>query len=233
MRTISVGKILVGTLGVLLVLSSCFWFPLAVTWIQDRIGELQAQQSAAANQPPTATPTPNFRMDGAAGGVNPAQTPTPPADGSNTEACVSIAEFQQMWNSTDPNKGPGDLILLLNREWEKEMPANAVHCWASETGPWEVPPGAFVWTDLLNTVVRTKDGSKLEAGDFVPLRVQGNWGVFYAYDWLVIETPGRSANSETFLNPEKDLKGWGNPTTQAATPTPPPPAVAPPASDGK
>ncbi len=122
--------------------------------------------------------------------------------------CVSISEFQKMWEKTTDSEGPGPLMELLNVEWEAEMPGNEIHCMESAVGDWVVPPGSFVWSDRLNQLVTTTDGSNLDSGDFVDLRCQGTWCVSFAYDWLIWPTPGRSANAERFLDPSKDLSDW-------------------------
>lgn len=119
-------------------------------------------------------------------------------------SCLSIADFVRMWSASTPAQGPGPLIQALNEVWDQNgLPGGQSRIgtgWL--TGPMAVEPMSLVWTDLLS------NPAPAPYGKWVPLRTQGNWGVFAVYDRLVVPTPGRSARMCESLDPEDQLPGW-------------------------
>lgn len=105
-----------------------------------------------------------------------------------------------MWAST-PADGPGPLIQALNVVWDAAQGRIGAG-WP--IGPMTVGPNSVVWTDLLHNAMPAT------ADKWVPLRLQGGWGVYVTYDTVTVPTPGRSATLCEPLNPAVDLVGWAN-----------------------
>ena len=119
--------------------------------------------------------------------------------GTTTTGCLTVEAFASMWKASSTSQGPGPLIQVLNNAWDMSQGAIGTQ-WP--VGPQSVEPMSLVWTDLLSN--RPPAGQ----GKWVPLRTQGQWGVFAVYDSLTVPSPGRSARLCTSLDPAKDLAGW-------------------------
>ncbi len=128
----------------------------------------------------------------------PAAPPADPPAGPSTN-CLTIAQFQAMWTTSSPAQGPGPLIQTLNNAFDMSGGHIGTQ-WPN--GPMTVEPMSLVWTDLL------QNAAPGPAGKWVPLRLQGQWGVYAVYDRVTIPTPGRSARMCTSLDPARDLSGW-------------------------
>jgi hypothetical protein len=145
-----------------------------------------------------AVPTPS-------GPVGPA-APTPPAPVAGKQ--LSIDEFARMWSTHPATEGPGPLMEELNNFFDGGGYQFGGQ-FSGKTG-WDVPAGSVVWTDLLDQKV-TYTGTNTEVDmskDFVRIRCQGNWCVFYAYANVHLPTPGRYLKTDRWLDPAKDLAGW-------------------------
>lgn len=133
--------------------------------------------------------------------------PVPPAPAQRVEVPaaiaprLSVADFVGMWRGTDRNS-PLQLIGQLDQAFDR---SNGTLGGQSPVGNWEVPSGSLVWTDTQFKPVLLKNGQVAPPDKWVALRVQGGWGVFYAYDDLIVPTPGRSARTDRFVDPTKDL----------------------------
>lgn len=145
--------------------------------------------SAPADNQPTPAPV-----------VDPgAQTAPETTNGGTTAGCLTVDAFASMWKASTASQGPGPLIEALNMAWDGAG-GTIGSGWTS--GPHTVSPMAIVWTDLLH------NAPPAGSGKWVALRVQGQWGVFAAYDTVTVPTPGRSAKLCQSLDPAKDLAGW-------------------------
>lgn len=129
------------------------------------------------------------------------QYPTPAIEAPAAPAadCLSVESFANMWKSSKPSDGPGPLIQVLNNAWDMSQGKIGTG-WP--VGPMTVAPVSLVWTDLLSNPMPA--GSS----EWVPLRLQGKWGVYVAYATVTVPTPGRSARLCASLDPARDLAGW-------------------------
>lgn len=127
------------------------------------------------------------------------EPPAPEAPAAPTTNCLPVEQFAKMWSATKVSDGPGPLIQLLNNGWDMSQGAIGTQ-WP--VGPQSVEPMSIVWTDLLS------HPAPAATGKWVPLRTQGQWGVFAVYTTVEVPTPGRSARLCTSLDPARDLQGW-------------------------
>lgn len=128
------------------------------------------------------------------------QPPTAPeAPAAPTANCLPLKTFAKMWSASKASDGPGPLIELLNNSFDM---SNGTVGTQWPVGPQTVEPVSVVWTDLLQHPMPAASGK------WVPLRTQGQWGVFAVYTAVTVPTPGRSARLCQSLDPARDLAGW-------------------------
>lgn len=156
---------------------------------------IPATSTPPVTLPPTATPT------------NPSAQP--PA-GPSINSALTINEFARMWSAHPVSEGPGPLMEELNSYFDNGGWQFGGQ-YSGQNG-WDVPAGSVVWTDLLdqsNQVYYVGTTNPVNTtNDFVRLRCQGNWCVFYAYAAVRLPTPGRYLITDPWLNPANDLAGW-------------------------
>ena len=141
--------------------------------------------------------------------VDPAQ-PAAPAAGPAVSSPLTISEFTTMWSAHFVSEGPGPLMEELNSYFD-----NGGYQFGGQfsgKNGWDVPAGSVVWTDLLdqsNQVYYQGTTTLVDTTkDFVRLRCQGNWCVFYTYAAVRLPTPGRYLTTDHWLDPANDLTGW-------------------------
>jgi hypothetical protein len=138
----------------------------------------------------------------------PAQPATNP--GPVVSSSLTISEFARMWSSHLSSEGPGSLMEELNSYFD----SGGYQFGGQFSGKdgWDIPAGSVVWTDLLdqsNQVFYVGTTNPVNTtNDFVRLRCQGNWCVFYTYAAVRLPTPGRFLSTDRWLNPAADLSGW-------------------------
>ena len=157
-------------------------------------------------------PIPQIRANAARPVTPPVVTPTPTAQpaGPAVSSSLTISDFSLMWKNHPASEGPGLLMEELNSYFD-----NGGYQFGGQysgKNGWNVPAGSVVWTDLLDQsshvyyqgTTTLVDTTK----DFLRLRCQGNWCVFYTYAAVRLPTPGRYLTTDHWLNPANDLTGW-------------------------
>lgn len=154
---------------------------------------------------PTATARPNDPPVATATYIAPLATATYVAPAGDCK--LSIETFKQMWQTSPVSDGPGPLIVKLDTFFD----GGGWHCGgASATGHWMVPAGTMLWTNLNHLPVYDAGTTNPVNRDtnFVFIRTEGEWGVFYVYANVDVPTPGRYVQTDRFLDPAGDLTGW-------------------------
>lgn len=146
-------------------------------------------------QPPTG--------GGNTGSGNNNPPPAPPAQpGGQGGQPMSIATLVSLW-TTDPN--PAGLIAKLDNKFDNGFAAAG----GQSDSALRVPAGSVVWTNTHLQPISLVKGGTAGPDKWVPLKHEGGWGVFYAYDDLVMPSGGRYIRTDRFLDPCRDLQGWG------------------------
>lgn len=183
---------ILGGLGALLILSLVAYG--ALFMLQNKIGVAPQIINVPASQPIINVNNPPA--------AQPATNPGPAVSSP-----LTISEFARMWSASSE-------VGLLMEELNVYFDNGGYQFGGQFSGKdgWDIPAGSVVWTDLLdqsNQVFYVGTTNPVNTtNDFVRLRCQGNWCVFYTYAAVRLPTPGRFLSTDRWLDPANDLSGW-------------------------